>query len=108
MAKRKKTVKKVERISTQKRVSFQIFLDTAERFSMTPGDLCEALGYSRASHNAWRIRKLMPKITGLACEGLKRRKGIKQEIVIRAKDAEVIIGDGKCTEVHPGLFVLEL
>ena len=108
MAKRKKKEKKVERISTQKRVSFQIFLDTAERFALTPGDLCEALGYSRSSHNAWRIQKLMPKVTGLACEGLKRRNGIKQEIVIRAKDAKVIIGDGKCVEVHPGLFVLEI
>ncbi len=108
MPKRKKKEKKVGNVTTQKRVSFQIFLDTAEKFEMTPGDLCEALGYSRASHNAWRINNKMPKVTGLACEGLKRRNGIKQEIIIRADKAEVIIGDGTCKEVHPGLFVLEL
>ena len=107
MAKRKKKVV-VERTTTQKKVSFQIFLDTAERFEMAPGALCEALGYSRGSHNAWRINNKMPKVASLACEGLKRRNNIKQEIIIRAEKAEVIIGDGTCKEVHPGLFVLEL
>ena len=107
MTKKKKKSKIVD-TRQLKLVSFQIFLDTAERFGMTNGDLSEALGYSRNSHNAWQISGVMPKVASLACEGLKRRNGIKQEIIIRAKDAEVIIGDGTCKEVHPGLFVLEL
>ena len=107
MAKRKKKAE-VSYTKTRLTADYVIFEETLKKFEMTPSDLCEALGYSRGAYNAWRREHIMPKVVSLACEGLKRRNGLKQEIIIRAKDAEVIIGDGKCTEVHPGLFVLEL
>lgn len=101
MTEKKKFGKKYQR------VEYSVFKDTADKLNLSLNQLVRELGYSKGAHKDWENKGTAPKVVGIACEGLRRRARIKNELVIKATSIEVISGDGNIKEIHPGIFVVE-
>lgn len=90
------------------KVKYSVFERAAEKLGLTPHKLSEELGYSPGSFNDWKKNGAIPKVAGIACEGLLRRARIKNTVVIKADNVEIISGDGNVKEIHPGIYIVEV
>lgn len=98
-------------VKKYKTADFAVFTNTAKRLKIGFAELAEQLGYNATAYHRWEDTKLFPRVAAIACEGLVRRMGKangKEEVVIKATDAEVISGNGRVKQIHPGLYVVEL
>ncbi len=90
------------------RSDYSIFAAAVVSLDISEPNLCEALGYSRHVYKDWERAGNIPKVASLAIECLRRRISQKRSAVVKAAKLEVIEGDVKVTEVHPGIWVLEV
>lgn len=68
-----KEEKEQKRSRTMLTVPYSNFADTAAFLGVTNNELCKELGYTNSAWPHWETKNQIPKVVGIACEGLKRR-----------------------------------
>lgn len=64
------------------KVDYSIFEATLTALDMKPTPLCQLLGYHGVAWSNWKKEGKIPKVAGLACEGLRRRNGASDKVLL--------------------------